>query len=67
MAKGKQKPHKGLRKRVKLSSNGKPRYKKPFSGHLMSGKAGRRKQRLRRITTVVGKIADNIREALCAS
>ncbi len=67
MATGKQKPHKGLRKRVKLSATGKPRYKKPFSGHLMSGKPGRRKQRLRRMTVVTGKIADNIREALCAS
>jgi len=67
MAKGKQKPHKGLRKRVKLSANGKPQYKKPFAGHLMSGKPGRRKQRLRRLALVTGKIADNIREALCAS
>ncbi len=65
MAKFKQKPHKGLSKRVKLSAKGKPRYKPPFAGHLMSGKSGRRKQRLRRLTTVQGKIADNIREALC--
>ena len=35
MAKFKQKPHKGLSKRFKLSAKGKPRYKKPFAGHLM--------------------------------
>ncbi len=66
MAKFKAKPHKGLSKRFKLSAKGKPRYKKPFSGHLMSGKSGRRKQRLRRPIIAAGKIADNIREALCA-
>jgi large subunit ribosomal protein L35 len=62
----KQKPHNGLRKRVKLSARGKPRYKKSFAGHLMSGKTGRRRQRLRRVATLTGKVADNVRRALCA-
>ncbi|MEW6249704.1 MAG: bL35 family ribosomal protein [Planctomycetota bacterium] len=66
MATTKQKPHKGLKKRVKLSATGKPRFKKPFAGHLLSNKSGRRKQRLRRTGTVGGEIADNIRRALCA-
>ncbi len=62
----KQKPHNGLRKRVKLSANGKPRFKKPFTGHLMSGKTGRRRQRLRRAGLLTGKLADNVRRALGA-
>ena len=66
MAKAKQKPHKGLRKRFKLSANGKPRYNKSFAGHLMSGKSGRRRQRLRRTVTLTGAVADNVRRALCA-
>ena len=62
----KQKPHKGLRKRVKLSAGGKPRFKKSFAGHLMSGKSGRRRQRLRRVGSLTGQLADNVRRALCA-
>jgi large subunit ribosomal protein L35 len=66
MSMHKQKPHNGLRKRVKLSANGKPRYRKSFAGHLMSGKSGRRRQRLRRLATLTGQLADNVRRALCA-
>jgi large subunit ribosomal protein L35 len=60
----KQKPHKGLSKRIKLSATGKPRYKKSFAGHLMSGKSGRRRQRLRRTVTLTGAIARNVRRAM---
>jgi large subunit ribosomal protein L35 len=66
MSTHKQKPHKGLRKRFKVSANGKPRYKKSFAGHLMSGKSGRRRQRLRRPTILTGAIAENVLRALCA-
>jgi large subunit ribosomal protein L35 len=65
MARKSQKPHKGLRKRVKVSATGKVRYKKPFAGHLMSTKSGRRRQRLRRPGMLTGKIAQNVRRALC--
>lgn len=64
MAKQKQKTHRGVAKRFKLSGKGKPRYNKSFGGHLMSGKSGRRKQQIRKIVTLEGKIAKNIREAL---
>jgi large subunit ribosomal protein L35 len=67
MAQKTHKTHKGLAKRFKLSANGKPSCKKPYSGHLMSGKAGRRKQKLRRPCVLDGKIADNIRRALGAA
>lgn len=49
------KPHKGLRKRVTISANGKVRRRKSFAGHLMSGKSGRRCQRLRRKAELVGR------------
>ncbi len=62
----KQKVHQGLRKRVKVSAGGKVRYKKSFAGHLMSGKSGRRRQRLRRKGLLTGALADNVRRALCA-
>lgn len=64
MGSGRLKPHKGLRKRVKVSARGKVRYKKPFAGHLMSGKPGRRRQRLRRPGTLTGKVVANVKRAL---
>lgn len=66
MATAKQKTHKGLAKRVKVSARGKVRYKKSFAGHLMSGKAGRRCQKLRRKAQMAGKIAANVKRALNA-
>jgi large subunit ribosomal protein L35 len=64
MARRTHKPHKGLRKRIKVSAGGKVRYKRSFAGHLMSTKTGRRRQRLRRPGALTGKIADNVRRAL---
>lgn len=61
----KQRTHKGLRKRVRVSGRGKVRYAKSFAGHLMSGKSGRRRQRLRRKAEITGKLAKNLRMALC--
>ncbi len=46
----KQKTHKGLAKRVKVSASGKVRRKKAFSGHLMSTKTGSRCRDLRKST-----------------
>lgn len=62
----KQKPHKGLRKRVKITAKGKVRRRKSFAGHLMSGKPGSRRQRLRRPVLVTGKLARNLKRALVA-
>lgn len=44
----KMKSHKGLLKRVKVTARGKVKYRKPFTGHLNSGKPGQRMMRLRR-------------------
>ena len=42
----KQKTHKGLSKRVKVTASGKVKRKKSFSGHLMSSKNGKRCRRV---------------------
>ena len=42
----KQKTHKGLSKRVKLTASGKVRHKRCCGGHLMSGKSAKRKRRI---------------------
>jgi len=44
----KQKSHKGVNKRVKVTGRGKVKYHQAFSGHLLSHKSGERKQRLRK-------------------
>lgn len=48
------KTNKGLAKRVKVSPNGKIKRKRAFAGHLMSGKTGNRKRKLKR-TDLVSK------------
>ena len=60
----KQKPHKGLQKRLKITGRGKVKRRHAFRGHLMSGKSGTRCQRLRRQTLVTGKVAKAIKRAL---
>lgn len=61
------KTHKGLKKRVRVTANGKVKHKPSFSGHLMSGKSGRRCRRLRKPAVLHGPIVAKIREALgCA-
>ncbi len=62
----KQKPHKGLQKRVKVTARGKVVRKQAFRGHLMSGKSGTRRQRLRRTVVLTGQLAQNVRRALTA-
>jgi large subunit ribosomal protein L35 len=42
----KQKTHKGLKKRIKVTATGKVKHKRPGCGHLMSGKNAKRKRRL---------------------
>ena len=44
----KMKTHKGLKKRVRVTARGKIKHRRAFTGHLMSGKPGSRRQRLRR-------------------
>jgi large subunit ribosomal protein L35 len=44
----KQKPHKGVLKRVRVTARGKVRHKRTNAGHLMSVKQSRRRRRFRR-------------------
>lgn len=60
----KQKPHKGLRRRVKVSANGKVMHKRSGGGHLMSGKSGQRKQQIRKIDRFKGQFNVNALRAL---
>jgi large subunit ribosomal protein L35 len=43
----KMKRHKGIAKRFRVSAGGKLRYNKSYAGHLMSGKPGKRRRKLR--------------------
>jgi large subunit ribosomal protein L35 len=43
----KNKSHKGILKRVKLTKSGKIRHKKAFTGHIKSTKSGKRLRQLR--------------------
>jgi len=62
----KMKRHKGLAKRVKVSARGKVLHKKINAGHLMSGKAGKRRRRLRQAGEAYSVIAAKTRRALLA-
>jgi len=42
----KQKSHKGISKRVKVTAKGKVKYRPPNGGHLMSGKTAERRRRI---------------------
>lgn len=55
MPKQKQKTHKGLAKRVKVSARGKIKHKKAGKGHLMSVKSSKHLRRIRRAATVTSK------------
>ena len=46
------KPHKGLRKRVKVTGTGKIVRRKANKGHLMSSKSGDRRRRLGKAATL---------------
>ena len=58
------KPHKGLKKRVKITARGKAVRKMSFAGHLMSRKSGNRCRKLRRTVALVGRVGENIKRAL---
>jgi len=60
----KQKTHKGLSKRVKVTGTGKVKRKCCNGGHLMSGKSAKKRRIIRGDAIVVGKRAKSIRLAL---
>ncbi len=61
----KQKTHKGLSKRVKVTASGKVKRKRTGGGHLMSGKNAKRRRRVRSSATMTSATAKTARIALC--
>jgi len=62
----KQKTHKGLLKRVKVTGTGKVKRKRCNGGHLLSGKSAERRRRIKNATLVKGAQAAKIRTLLGA-
>ena len=60
----KQKTHKGMQKRFKVTASGKAKHRKAFRGHLLSHKNGKRRRALRQDGVVQGALAAIIREGL---
>ncbi len=61
----KQKTHKGLSKRVKVTASGKVKYKKSFTGHLMSSKSAKRRRSLSSPGIMTDVMAKKAKAFLC--
>jgi large subunit ribosomal protein L35 len=57
----KQKTHKGLSKRVKVTASGKVKHKRTGGGHLMSGKNAKRRRRVSSSSIMKGATAKTVR------
>ncbi len=57
----KQKTHKGLSKRVKVTASGKVKYSRACGGHLMSGKSAKRRRRIAGSSVMSSAIAKTSR------
>lgn len=60
----KQKTHKGMKRRFKVTASGKVRHRSAFRGHLLSHKSGKRKRHLRNSGIIEGTDARRVVEAL---
>ncbi len=60
----KQKTHKGMKRRFKVTASGKAKHRSAFRGHLLSHKNGKRRRHLRNSGIVGGTDARNVVEAL---
>ena len=60
----KMKPHKGLKKRIRLTAKGKLKHKRSNAGHLMSGKSGNRCRKLRRPSILKDALGKRMRAAM---
>lgn len=63
----KQKTHKGIRKRFKVTANGKVKHKKAFRGHKLGKKSAKRNRQARADRVVEGKQVAMILYGLNAS
>lgn len=62
----KQKTHKGIKKRFRLTASGKAKHRKAFRGHRLSSKTAKRKRNLRQDGVLDGAEAAVIRKGLNA-
>lgn len=60
----KQKTHKGLKKRVKITGTGKVKRPQCGGSHLMSGTSPKKSRALTKSSIVTGKLARNIKTLL---
>ena len=60
----KQKTHKGMQKRFKITASGKAKHRKANRGHILGKKSGDRKRSLRNDGVVTGTVAKKIADAL---
>ena len=60
----KQKTHKGMQKRFKITGTGKAKHRKANRGHIMGKKSGSRKRHLRGDGVITGTVAKKIAAAL---
>jgi large subunit ribosomal protein L35 len=60
----KQKTHKGMKRRFKVTASGKAKHRSAFRGHCLSHKSSKRKRHLRNSGIVDGADARNIVDAL---
>jgi large subunit ribosomal protein L35 len=60
----KQKTHKGLAKRVKVTGRGKVKRRQSFTGHLLSSRSGKRLRRLRQAVMMTKANTKKVLEAL---
>ena len=61
----KQKTHKGLSKRVKITATGKVKHRRAGTGHLLSGKSAKRRRRLKSPATMMPVYGRKARIELC--
>jgi len=61
----KQKTHKGLNKRVKITASGKLNRKRSCGGHLMSGKNAKRRRHIRGSAVIITATAKTAKARLC--
>jgi len=60
----KQKTHKGLAKRVKITAGGKVKRRRSCGSHLMSGKNAKRRRRIRNTASMAGAAAKMVKNEL---
>lgn len=62
----KQKTHKGLKKRFKITAKGKAKHRRAGTSHLLSHKSAKRKRKLRRPAVVAPVEARRLRRVIAS-